>query len=54
MTSRETDQRDQAERRRLVDVTLAADRAIRRADEQPPDKRDRLGDTPNTPQDEPL
>jgi hypothetical protein len=59
VTSRETDQRDQAERARLTDAALRADRqgrdrAIRRADEQLPDKRDRLGDTPNTPQDRPL
>jgi hypothetical protein len=59
VTSNETDQRDRAERARLTDAALRADReghdrAIRQADEQLPDKRDCLGDTPNTPGDRPL
>jgi hypothetical protein len=59
MTSRETDLDRRRERGRTADQAIAADRAGRNkladaADEQLPDNRDRLADTPNTPADRPL
>lgn len=58
MSSNKTDGRTRAESARIVEKSLPADRAgrdraIDRADEQPPDNS-HLADTPNTPGSRPL